>query len=251
LNGKVQANKISLDKTLTCDTAVQSTQSILKKIERISFKSIQPASYPISVIEIKSHDSSHGGHKMVARDDLIYRQVITLKDGTRVLLRPLIKDDRQALLDLFLPVSADDLRYMRHKVNNQEVAESWIDGLNYEKVLPLVALIGDRIVGIATLQFGEGPARHKAEIRIFLAKEIRRRGVGSHLLQGTIDIAKRRNLYLLEVQIVSDQTPLIRAFQNAGFKTKTIFEDYFMFPDGDLADVAHLTLHLKSTDVLF
>jgi len=188
---------------------------------------------------------------MVGRDDLMYRQVVTLKDGTRVLLRPLINEDRQALLDLFLPVSMDDLRYMRHNVTKQEIVESWIDELNYDSVLPLVAVIGDRIVGISTLHFGEGPARHKAELRIFLAKEIRRRGVGSHLLQGTIDIAKRRNLYLLEVQIVSDQTPIIRAFQNYGFKTKMIIEDYFMFPDGDLADVAHLILHLKSTDVLF
>lgn len=188
---------------------------------------------------------------MVGRDDLMYRQVVTLKDGTRVLLRPLINEDRQALLDLFLPVSSDDLRYMRHNVTEQEIVESWVNDLNYDSVLPLVAVIGDRIVGISTLHFGDGPQRHKAELRIFLAKEIRRRGVGSHLLQGIIDIAKRRNLYLLEVQIVSDQTAIIRAFQNYGFKTKMIIEDYFMFPDGDLADVAHLILHLKSTDVLF
>jgi hypothetical protein len=85
-------------------------------------------------------------------------------------------------------------------------------------------------------------------LRIFRKEIVTGRG---HLLQGIIDIAKRRNLYLLEVEVVSDQTPLIRAFQNAGFKIKTIFEDYFMFPDGDLGDVAHLTLQLKSTDVLF
>lgn len=188
---------------------------------------------------------------MVTREDLMYRQVITLKDGARVLLRPLTTEDRQALLDLFLPISMEDLRYMRHNVTNPEVIESWIDELNYEKVLPLVAVIGDRIVGISTLHFGEGPARHKGEVRIFLAKDFRRRGVGSHLLQGIIDLAKRRSLYLLEVQIVSDQTPIIRAFQNYGFEIKTIIEDYFIFPDGDLADVAHLILHLKSTDVLF
>lgn len=188
---------------------------------------------------------------MVAREDLMYRQVITLNDGARVLLRPLTAEDRQALLDLFLPVSMDDLRYMRHNVTNPEVVGSWIDDLNYETILPLVAVIGDRIVGISTLHFGEGPARHKGEVRIFLAKDFRRRGVGSHLLQGIIDLAKRRSLYLLEVQIVSDQTPIIRAFQNYGFEIKTIYEDYFIFPDGDLADVAHLILHLKSTDVLF
>ena len=39
-------------------------------------------------------------------EDLMYRQVVTLRDGARVLLRPLTADDRQALLDLFIPVPA-------------------------------------------------------------------------------------------------------------------------------------------------
>jgi hypothetical protein len=72
---------------------------------------------------------------MVTKDDLIYRQVFTLKDGARILLRPLTNDDRQALLDLFLPVSADDLRYMRQNQRSQVVGE-WFDRLDYDKVLP-------------------------------------------------------------------------------------------------------------------
>ncbi len=181
------------------------------------------------------------------KDDLIYRQIFTLQDGARVLLRPLIKEDRQAYLDLFLPVSKDDLRYMRHNVNDPKVIEAWIDELDYNNVLPLVAVVGDRIVGSGTLHFNGGPARHRAELRIFLAKDFRRRGVGSRLLQGLIELAKRRNLYSLEVDIVSDQTHIIRAFQNAGFEVKTIYEDYFMLPDGDLRDVAHLILPLRTT----
>ena len=36
---------------------------------------------------------------MVTQQELTYRQLITLRDGARVLLRPLTKDDRQALID--------------------------------------------------------------------------------------------------------------------------------------------------------
>ncbi len=188
---------------------------------------------------------------MVTKQDLIYRQVFTLRDGARILLRPLTQDDRQALIDLFGPVSAEDLRYMRHNVSEPDTVRQWIDGLDYAKVFPLVAVFGSRIVGLATLHLNQGPSRHRAEVRIFLPKDFRHRGVGSRLLQGLIELAKRHNLYMIEAQIPSDQTPIIRSFQNLGFEPKTQFDDYFMLPDGDLRDVTHLILRLRTTDDQF
>jgi RimJ/RimL family protein N-acetyltransferase len=188
---------------------------------------------------------------MVTKEDLIYRQVFTLKDGARILLRPLTLEDRQALLDLYTPVSQDDLRYMRDNVKDPQLINDWIDHLDYTKVFPLVAVFGSRIVGSATLHFHTGPDRHRAEVRIFLSKEFRRRGVGSRLLQGLIELAKRHNLYLLEAQIVSDQHHIIKSFQTLGFETRCIFDDYFMLPDGDLRDVAHLILRLRDSEEQF
>jgi RimJ/RimL family protein N-acetyltransferase len=188
---------------------------------------------------------------MVTKEDLIYRQVFTLKDGARILIRPLTPDDRQALMDLYAPVSADDMRYMRHNVKDPQLINKWIDNLDYTKVFPLVAVFGSRIVGTATLHFNEGPERHRAEVRIFLSKDFRRRGVGSRLLQGIIELAKRHNLHMLEVQVVSDQHHIIRAFQSLGFETRCVYEDYFMLPDGDLRDVTHLILKLRESDEQF
>jgi RimJ/RimL family protein N-acetyltransferase len=188
---------------------------------------------------------------MLEKQDLIYRQLVTLRDGARVLLRPLTAEDRQALIDLFTPVSRDDRRYFRSDVTNPEVVGAYVDKLDYNRVLPLVAVIGDRIVGDATLHFGSGPTRHLAEVRIFLAKDFRNRGLGGRMLQALIDIAKRRSLYMLEVQVVSDQTPIIKAFQNSGFTLKYVLEDYFMFPDGELRDVAHLILRLRTDEDQF
>jgi len=182
---------------------------------------------------------------MITKQELVYRQLVTLPDGGRVLLRPLTLEDRQALIDLFAPTSADDQRYMRHNVGDPEVVGRWVDELDYDKVLPLVAVISDRIVGNATLHFFEGPARHRAEVRIFLAKEIRRRGVGSRMLQALIELAKRRSIYMIEAQIISDQTSVIKSFQKLGFDLKCVLDDYFILPDGELKDVAHLILRLR------
>jgi len=185
---------------------------------------------------------------MVTKQELIFRQLITLQDGGRVLLRPLTPDDRQGLIELYAQLTPQDRRYLRHDVTDSEIVSRWVDELDYNKVLPLIALIGDRIVGNATLHFFEGPARHRVEVRIFLAKEIRRRGVGSRMLQALIELAKRRSLYLLEAQITTDQTNVIKAFQNLGFELKCVLDDYFMLPDGELRDVALLILRLRNTE---
>lgn len=182
---------------------------------------------------------------MILREDLIYRQVFTLKDGTRVLVRPLVEQDRQALLDLFLPVGLDEKRYIRHDIHNPMILESWIDELNYDTVLPLVAEVNNRLIGVASLHFRQGPARHRAEIRIFLAKNYRKRGVGTRMLNGLIELAKRRGIAILEVEIVSDQSHLVKAFHNIGFNTVCTLEDFFMLPDGDCLDVHLLVKHLQ------
>jgi L-amino acid N-acyltransferase YncA len=184
---------------------------------------------------------------MIMKEELAYRQLVTLPDGARVLFRPLTSDDRQALIDLFALVSPEDLQYMRHNVTDAKLVGNWVDELDYDKVLPLVALIGDHIVGNATLHFFEGPARHRAEVRIFLAKEIRRRGVGRRMLQAIIDLAKRRNIYMIEAQIINDQATTIKAFQKLGFDMKCTLEDYFVLPDGELRDVAHVILRLRDS----
>lgn len=188
---------------------------------------------------------------MQLHEDLLYRQVITLRDGARVLIRQLVSDDKSALLDLFLPVPADEARYMRHAIQDAAVVSSWAEHIDYDRVFPLVAVVGDRIVGNATLHFNQGPARHRAEIRIFLAKDFRRRGLGSKITQALVEVARRRGLYMLEVQVVSNQVQTIKAMQAVGFQTTCVFRDYFILPDGELCDVVHLSMILRHPDEEF
>ncbi len=188
---------------------------------------------------------------MLNQQDVLYRQLVTLADGTRVLLRFLTPADRQALLDLYAPLTAEDLRYFRQKVSDPKVVESWVDNLDYSKVLPLVAFVGERMVGDATLHFGSGPTRHIAEVHIFLAKDFRRRGLGTQMIRALIDLARRRGLHYLLAQIVSDQTTVIKAFEQLGFQRKCTMDNFFMFPDGELRDVAQMVLTLRPAGTEF
>lgn len=177
----------------------------------------------------------------------IYRNLVTLRDGTRVLLRALNAEDRERLQAMFSAVSADDAEAMRDNVKDPAAIQKWIDELDYRRVIPLVAVVNDEIVGDATLHLGRGPYRHKAEVRIFLSKPYRQRGLGTAMLKALIDIAKRLELHLLTVEVLSNRTSIIRAFRGLGFQLQATLPDYFMMPDGETLDVALLMLPLVRT----
>lgn len=177
----------------------------------------------------------------------IYRNLVTLGDGTRVLLRLLDRGDRDRLQAMFDVVSDDDLQFMRDNVRDSLVIQQWVDGMDYGQVVPLVAVVNDEIVGDATLHLGKGPQRHTAEVRIFLSKPYRQRGLGVIMLTALIDIAKKLNLHLLTAEVIADRTPVIRAFRGLGFQLQTTLPDYFLMPDGETLDVALLILPLVKT----
>jgi len=174
-----------------------------------------------------------------------YRDVISLKDGVSVLLRPMTPEDSQGLIGLFSPVSDDDFRYLRDDVRDPRVIQSWCESLDYTYVVPLLAVVKNQVVGQATLHLRHGPERHIGEVRIFLAKGFRQRGLGTRMLNKLIDLARRMGLQVLVAEVVADQSKVVRAFQNMGFQLRCTFEDYFMMPDGDTRDVAVLFLKLK------
>jgi L-amino acid N-acyltransferase YncA len=182
---------------------------------------------------------------MLVKEIETHREVVTLKDGVRVLLRPMLREDRQRLIEFFSAVGDDDLRFMRHNVRDQALINSWCDNLDYDRVLPLLALVKDRIVGSASLYFSEGPKRHIAEYRLFLGKDFRKRGLGMKMTRALIDLARKQDVCLLIGEVIAEQTKVVRSFEQLGFESKALLEDFFMLPDGDTCDVAFLVMNLK------
>ena len=182
---------------------------------------------------------------MLVKEIETHRDVVTLKDGVRVLLRPLLREDKKSLLEFYSAVGEEDMKFFRHYVKNPEVIEDWCDHLDYGNVLPILALVKDRVVGSASLHFFDGPKRHIAEVRMFLAKDFRQRGLGMKMVRSLIDFARKEDLRILVAEIIAEQPKVVRAFEQLGFTSKALLEDYFMFPDGDTCDVVFLTLSLK------
>lgn len=174
-----------------------------------------------------------------------FREMVTLKDGTYVLLRPMVAGDEKCLLEFYSAVSEEDMRYFRHYVKDSSLIHEWCENLDYDRVLPVLALVKDHAVGSASLHFGDGPHRHIAEVRLFLAKDFRKRGLGMKMIKALIEIARKQGLSILQAEVIAEQTKVVKAFEALGFKSQAVLDDYFLFPDGDSRDVVIMTMHLR------
>ncbi|MDP1544559.1 MAG: GNAT family N-acetyltransferase [Anaerolineales bacterium] len=174
-----------------------------------------------------------------------FREMVTLKDGAYVLLRPMTADDEKCLQEFYSAVSEDDMRYFRHYVKDSSLIHEWCQSLDYDKILPILALVKDHAVGSASLHFGDGPHRHVAEVRLFLAKDFRKRGLGMKMIKALIELARKQGLSILQAEVIAEQTRVVKAFEALGFKSQATLDDYFLFPDGDTRDVVFMMMPLR------
>jgi RimJ/RimL family protein N-acetyltransferase len=171
-----------------------------------------------------------------------YRKFITLKNGQRIMFRFLNNQDRENLLKLFLEAPEEDTRFLKQDVKNPKLINFWIDNINYQKVLPLVAvnMEDNSLIADATLHRGKHASKHIGEIRIFVSRPYRNQGLGSLMLDELINLAKLENLTLLKAEVITDHKGVLKAFKSKGFELKCILDDFFLRKDGLTHDVALL-----------
>lgn len=181
----------------------------------------------------------------------VYRKFVNTNTGKRVLIRPLLEEDQKRLFELFNGAPQEDLKFLKDDVRNPIITERWVSNLNYDRVLPLVAAVDDRLVGDATLHLGRRNMRHMGEVRIFLAPDYRGVGLGSKMIQECEEVAKKINLHFLVAEVILDHVGLVKAFRRLGYDLRCTLDDYHMDLEGKTHDVAILVKRLIRHEYTF
>lgn len=174
----------------------------------------------------------------------VYPRTVVTRNSTRVKLRPLAREDREALVAFFARLSDEDRWYLRDDVLDPTVIEGWLNGLNYERVLPIVAEVDGRIVGNATLHRKPfGGLRHLGKLRIVVDPEYRNQGLGSWLLLDLMNHAMHAGIEKLIAEVVADQEgrAVVTGLRRLGFVQEAILQDYARDPHGQPHDLLILS----------
>ena len=148
-----------------------------------------------------------------------YPKEYQLKGNTQVVIRPLQNDDFDRLFAFFQAVPAEDRNYLRHDVSNPDIIRRWTSRLDLEHVIPLVALVGDEIVGDGTLHVTtHGWMQHVGHIRLVVCPDFRHLGLGTIITRELVAFAEERGLEKVQAHVIENNVGAVRMFRRLGFE---------------------------------
>jgi len=175
-----------------------------------------------------------------------YPKTVQLRDQSKAVVRPLAAGDGDALLAFFLSIPEEERFFLKHEVTAPAVVSGWVQNLDFHRVLPLVALEDDRIVGEAVLVRKRGPARsHLGELRIVVAPDYRDKGLGTILIRELCDIASDAEFTGILLEVIPDaEREAYETAQWLGFIRTGTIEGGARDQRGALHDVALMVMPL-------
>ena len=178
-----------------------------------------------------------------------YPKEIQLKDGSKSRLRPLRKEDEKSFYEFFGSVPEAERMFIKHRVSDPQVIRDWCQKIDLGRNLPLLAFIGNRVAGDATLhqQLG-GWRRHIGRVSVLVLPQYRGRGLARALVSEIVQIARALGLEKVEAEFIGEQDAAMKMFAMMGFSKLVQLEDYVKDMQAISHDYVLMGLHLKTDE---
>ena len=155
-----------------------------------------------------------------------YPKELILKDKTRVITRPIIKNDLEVLVKFFSTIPRTDLLIYKDDVTKWEGIQDWFISSNYKKVMELVAVKDDEIIAKGTLHTEGLYWPHAAEVKLIVHPRYRGIGLGSQLFNLLLYEGLRHHFQKIIVRYVPDNVSFTSILNHYGFNPETILNCY-------------------------
>ena len=144
---------------------------------------------------------------------------VTLRDGEKVLIRPLKVEDAALYPDFLAEVTADDLR-LRFFAPMREVSHELIDKLiHYDPAIAMafvaIAEASGKMLGVVRLH--DEPGGKEGEFAILLRTRLKGHGLGWLLMKHMIANAKEKGLATVSGQVLAENSTMLQMCGELGF----------------------------------
>ncbi len=148
-----------------------------------------------------------------------------LFDGGTVLIRPAASDDYPALLRLYDEMSEENLRFRFFGLSRRagDEAASWVLAPHRPGHRGIVAVHGERIVGVAEYEVTSSPST--AEISVAVADDFHHRGVGTLLVEHLGSAARREGITSFAADTLTSNQLMQRLITDLGLPVRRSHEN--------------------------
>jgi L-amino acid N-acyltransferase YncA len=172
---------------------------------------------------------------------------VTLKDGSQVTIRHIGLEDLEASRTFFNALPPEDKIYLRADVTRPEVFERRLQSVEFGQLRCLIAVDGDRIVadGALEMEAREWKA-HLAEIRLFVATDYQRMGLGALLARELYSLALESKVEEIMVRMMRPQKAAQHIFRRLGFRQDAVLANYVRDMDGMKQDLVVMRCDIEA-----
>ena len=159
-----------------------------------------------------------------------YDEDVSLRDGTRLHLRPIRPDDGPRLLGLYDKLSNLSLFHRFFAVPQKDASKAdYLARVDYENQFALVAELAGEIVAVARYDRDFARPDH-AEVAFTVADVLQGKGIGSLLFHRLAVIASGNGVAVFDAEVLKDNVGMIRVFEKSGSPmTRRTEGDHFHF----------------------
>jgi len=166
-----------------------------------------------------------------------YPRDISLARGS-VTLRLMEPSDREAMVAFARSLPPDDLLFLRIDIATPEGVDEWLRNIEGGRTITVVAEADGAIAGYASVHHNEVLwTRHVGEIRVIVAPEYRRHGLGRRLTDEVFAIARDIGLRKITAQMTPDQKGARVTFERLGFRPEALLADFVVDREGKTRDL--------------
>jgi acetyltransferase len=153
----------------------------------------------------------------------------TMRDGSRVTIRPIRPEDEPAMVRFHGTLSEQSVysRYFHHMNLSYRVSHERLTRIcfvDYDREMVLLAESGDHeIIAVARLTRQRGS--NDAEFAVLVGDPWQQHGVGGEMMRTLVDVARQERVGHLFGQILTDNRAMQEICKQLGFKLRYSLED--------------------------
>jgi RimJ/RimL family protein N-acetyltransferase len=169
--------------------------------------------------------------------------MVSLKNGTPVLIRPIRPDDRERVIRAFHKLEPESV-YTRFFSPRKELSAAdlaRIDASDFANALILVATIGqgadEIIIGSGAYTVVDRPGHPlTAEVSFTIEEDYHGQGLATRLMAVLTEIARERGIRTFEAEVLVSNAAMLGVFRNSNLPMRRRLEDGVVFVAMDIPE---------------